>query len=156
MPSSHELYEQGCPFCGIVAAYPAPSNSCFSIPSTTDFDLPGGSSAYVILNTPHVIAFLDHAPISRGHVLVVVRQHREKLSDLKIEEGRALGSWLGIISRAAVGTVDPAGVDGKGGALKEDVGDWNVVQNNGTFEEHMWEAALAYEVLDVWRGTSVC
>lgn len=79
-----------------------------------------------------MLAFLDHAPISRGHVLLATRAHREKLSDVTVEEGRALGAWLGVVSRAVVGAVaegeaeeEGDGFEGAGG------GDWNVVQNNG-------------------------
>ncbi len=57
-------------------------------------------------------------------MLVVVRPHREKLSDVSVEEGEAVGRWLGVVSRAVVGAVREG--EGEG-----DVGDWNVVQNNG-------------------------
>lgn len=63
-------------------------------------------------------------------MLVVVREHREKLGDVRVAEGEAVGRWLGVVSRAVVGAV--AGVErggGEGGDV--DVGDWNVVQNNG-------------------------
>lgn len=60
-------------------------------------------------------------PITQGHVLVVPRPHREKLGDLKGHEGASLGQWLPAISRAVMR------------ALGKEGGDWNVVQNNGTF-----------------------
>ena len=61
-------------------------------------------------------------------MLVTTRQHRRKLDDVSVEEGRALGVWLGILSRTVVGCVQS-----KDGEVvnKSDVGDWNVVQNNG-------------------------
>lgn len=65
---------------------------------------------------------------------MVVREHREKLSDVRVEEGEAVGRWLGVVSRAVVGAVKE---DEKGGGVEDgegedvDVGDWNVVQNNG-------------------------
>lgn len=66
-----------------------------------------------------------------------------------MQEGEAVGRWLGVVSRAVVGAVSGEGEGGRkrergesrdgvrreeeededGG--KEDVGDWNVVQNNG-------------------------
>lgn len=110
-----------CPFCALVAAYP-PSPVPYSPPPAPP--TPTSPTAHVILSTPHLLAFLDHAPISRGHVLVVVRAHREKLGDVTTVEGRCLGGWLGVVSRAVMGVVR----EGDGG----DVGDWNVVQNNGS------------------------
>jgi hypothetical protein len=67
-------------------------------------------------------------------VLVVVREHREKLGDVKIVEGEAMGRWLGVVSRAAVGAVRDADDEVDAGEVGDevDVGDWNVVQNNGT------------------------
>ncbi len=69
-------------------------------------------------------------------MLVVVRNHREKLGDVGVEEGAEVGRWLGVVSRAVVGSVreDELGRDGEEARKGEgDVGDWNVVQNNGTF-----------------------
>ncbi len=70
-------------------------------------------------------------------MLVVVREHREKLGDVRVEEGEAVGRWLGVVSRAVVGAVKGGGGEeeegeAKGGIVDVDVGDWNVVQNNGT------------------------
>ena len=83
----------------------------------------------MLLSTPHLIAFLDHAPISRGHVLIATRCHRDKLSDVSVQEGMAMGKWLSIVSRAVM-----MGATGRQSdeAKEVEVGDWNVVQNNGT------------------------
>lgn len=64
---------------------------------------------------------------------MVVREHREKLSDVRVEEGEAVGRWLGVVSRAVVGAVkeDERGGVEEGEGEDVDVGDWNVVQNNG-------------------------
>ena len=121
-----DLYPVTCPFCKILDFYPAPSSSTGIIPTGSSPDAP---LAYVILNTPQVVAFLDHAPISRGHVLVIIREHREKIADLRVKEGQAIGSWLGVLSRAVIGAVAPPDEDAE--KLKDDVGDWNIVQNNG-------------------------
>ena len=51
----------GCLFCSIVA---------------------GETPADVVLDTPVVIAFLDHRPLFPGHTLVVPRAHVETLRDL--------------------------------------------------------------------------
>lgn len=79
---------------------------------------------------------------------MVVRGHREKLGDVRVEEGEAVGRWLGVVSRAVVGAVrwsrgvggveeededERMGGVGNGEGKDVDVGDWNVVQNNGRF-----------------------
>ena len=72
-------------------------------------------------------------------MLVVVRNHREKLGDVTSREGAELGRWLGVVSRAAVGSLredlNRGGEEGDGEDVDVDVdvdvGDWNVVQNNG-------------------------
>jgi histidine triad (HIT) family protein len=51
----------GCLFCSIVA---------------------GETPADVVLETPTVVAFLDHRPLFPGHTLVVPRAHFETLRDL--------------------------------------------------------------------------
>ena len=76
---------------------------------------------------------------------MVVREHREKLGDVRVEEGEAVGRWLGVVSRAVVGAVkegewegEAESREGEGEDVDADadaeVGDWNVVQNNGRFE----------------------
>lgn len=122
-----------CPFCGIASANPpTPSPSILPSPSPSPSS-PAPPKSYLLLSTRHVLAFLDHAPISRGHVLLATRAHREKLSDVTVEEGRALGAWLGVVSRAVV-----AGVrDGEA-----EVGDWNVVQNNGNLSPRPFSSLL--------------
>ena len=51
----------GCLFCSIVA---------------------GERPAEFVLDTPGVVAFLDHRPLFKGHTLVVPRMHVETLRDL--------------------------------------------------------------------------
>lgn len=65
------------------------------------------------------MAFLDILPIAMGHVLVIPREHREKLKDITGSQGAALGAWLPVVSRATMR------------ALGRAEGDWNIVQNNG-------------------------
>jgi len=50
-----------CTFCAIVA---------------------GEIDAHIVLDTPDVVAFLDHRPLFEGHTLVVPRAHVETLRDL--------------------------------------------------------------------------
>lgn len=87
-------------------------------------------------------------PITRGHVLLTPRQHREKLSHCKTSEAAVLGAWLGVLSRAvmrgvgalALGLAESDTKETKQQLIEqeeekeEEVGavqDWNVVQNNG-------------------------
>jgi len=55
---------QGCLFCSIVA---------------------GETPAPIVLDTPEVLAFLDHRPLFPGHCLLAPRSHHETLSDLPEE-----------------------------------------------------------------------
>lgn len=54
----------GCLFCRIVA---------------------GEEDAAVVLETPDTVAFLDHRPVFKGHVLLVPRRHVVTLPDLPAE-----------------------------------------------------------------------
>jgi histidine triad (HIT) family protein len=66
----------------------------------------------------HVIAFLDIAPLSRGHVLVVPKEERERLHELSPQSAEALGRALRAVAAAVVKATGCA--------------DYNVLQNNGT------------------------
>jgi len=52
--------------------------------ATCPFDaiIRGDTPATVILETENTLAFLDHRPLFRGHVLLVTKQHLTLLSDL--------------------------------------------------------------------------
>jgi histidine triad (HIT) family protein len=50
-----------CAFCAVVAG-----------------DVP----AHVVLDEEHVVAFLDHRPVFKGHVLLVPRRHVDTLTEL--------------------------------------------------------------------------
>ncbi|ODM22684.1 hypothetical protein SI65_00273 [Aspergillus cristatus] len=78
------------------------------------------SHAYLILSTKSVLAFLDIMPLTRGHVLVVPREHYGTVGDVGVTAGRELGQWIPIISRAVMRTL-----------FGDSEAHWNVVQNNG-------------------------
>jgi histidine triad (HIT) family protein len=42
----------------------------------------GGAGAHFVLDTPDVVAFLDHRPLFPGHTLVMPRKHIPTLRDL--------------------------------------------------------------------------
>jgi diadenosine tetraphosphate (Ap4A) HIT family hydrolase len=82
-------------------------------------------SAYPVLSTPTVIAFLDIAPVSPGHILLCPRRHCLKATDMAIAEAAALGVWLPILTRAVLKVL---------GTTTEDAS-WNIIQANGKFLE---------------------
>ena len=158
--------DPGCPFCAIASAHPpclpsstTPYNSPASSESSSGTSIsadPG--TAFVLLSTPLILAFLDHAPITRGHVLIVTRQHRGKLDEVTIEEGRALGAWMGVLSRTVVGSVQLGTqyLDTRENGQCS-VTDWNIVNNNGLAPamclSQVWETCGSPRILTTRRGT---
>ena len=65
----------------------------------------------------HVFAFLDIAPLSRGHVLVVPREERAMLHELSDGAAAALGRALPRVARAVMAATGAS--------------HYNVLQNNG-------------------------
>ncbi|KAK2737169.1 G2/mitotic-specific cyclin [Myotisia sp. PD_48] len=135
LPGTNRTMASHCAFCAVAEASqpfsPTSPPSSHTLPSS---DGPGGQvfapeqpAAFLILSTKRILAFLDIMPLTRGHVLVVPRKHYQTLGDVGIHDSRLLGQWLPIISRVVVRTVLGEGVDEHG----ENVGHWNVVQNNG-------------------------
>jgi histidine triad (HIT) family protein len=51
-------------------------------PCPFDAVIRGDAPATIILETENTLAFLDHRPLFRGHVLLVTKQHLTLLSDL--------------------------------------------------------------------------
>lgn len=51
-------------------------------------------SCFLVLSAPSVMAFLDILPMTRGHLLVTVRGHREKIHDLTGGEGGEVGEFF--------------------------------------------------------------
>jgi len=106
-----------CPFCHIASTNPPTSPALPPVLHPhSERTIP---FAHVVLSTPVTLAFLDHMPLSPGHLLVIPRTHHAKISDVSEEEARELGLWVSRLSRVL------ARVTG--------TGDWNLVQNNGLF-----------------------
>jgi diadenosine tetraphosphate (Ap4A) HIT family hydrolase len=82
-------------------------------------------AAYPVLSTPVVVAFLDIAPLSRGHVLLCPRRHCAKSTDMTVAESAALGIWLPILTKAVLKAVDPEG--------SLETASWNIIQANGSY-----------------------
>lgn len=74
------------------------------------------------------MAFLDIAPVSRGHLVLVPRKHEEMLTQYKSEEAAIIGFWLPIVSRGVMRGVfggelgKKHEIEGKG---------WDIVNANG-------------------------
>ena len=77
-----------CPFCAVV-----------------DGDQPAG----VVLDDEIAVAFLDHRPVFKGHVLVVPRVHVETLTDLPVD---AVGPFFERVQRVAEAVQGGLEVDG--------------------------------------------
>jgi len=75
----------GCLFCSIVA---------------------GEVEADTVLETEHVVGFLDHRPVFKGHVLLVPREHVVTLPDLPARLRDPLleaGQWLATAMLTGLG-----------------------------------------------------
>jgi len=103
-----------CPFCMIAGTIPPASE-----PKVLTTPL---GSAYPVLSTSLVIAFLDIAPVTPGHILLCPRRHCEKATDMTVAESAAMGVWLPILTRALLKVLD---------ATTEDAS-WNIIQANGS------------------------
>jgi histidine triad (HIT) family protein len=79
-----------CLFCGIVAG---------SIP------------ARVVYEDEHSIAFLDIAPATRGHTLLIPRAHADDLLGLDAAAARDLGGSLLAVAQQVEARLQPAGLN---------------------------------------------
>ncbi len=77
----------------------------------------GQIPCYKLHEDEWVVAFLDIAPLSVGHCLVVPKAHYETLDRMPAEWAGACAAVLPRLSRAVVAATAAAG--------------WNVLQNNG-------------------------
>jgi histidine triad (HIT) family protein len=79
-----------CVFCAIVA---------------------GRGAAHRLVEDEHTVSFLNIAPATLGHALVVPRRHAEGLWDLGDEELARVARAAGRVARLLRGALDPAGVN---------------------------------------------
>lgn len=87
------------------------------VPTIFQKIIAGEIPCHRVFENEHVLAFLDVAPLSAGHTLVVPKEQAAFLHELTPECGAALGEALVLISRAIVKTTG--------------VSQYNVLQNNG-------------------------
>ncbi|MFB6294143.1 MAG: HIT family protein [Candidatus Nanohaloarchaea archaeon] len=88
--------DDGCPFCQIVK---------------------GKMDAHVVAETGDALAFLDVNPVSKGHTLVIPKQHADELTDLDTGGAAAVFSLVRDLSAAMEDGLRPEGI--------------NVLQSNG-------------------------
>jgi histidine triad (HIT) family protein len=69
----------------------------------------GTLPAAMVLETDHVVAFLDHRPLQPGHVLVVPRTHYAALEELPESEVAPLFVAVQRLSRAVESAVQAEG-----------------------------------------------
>jgi histidine triad (HIT) family protein len=69
----------------------------------------GDVHAHVVLDDPTVVAFLDHRPVFKGHVLVIPREHYVTLPDLPVP---LLTDVFVAVQRCATAMVDGLGAQG--------------------------------------------
>ena len=95
----------------------APHPSIETNPTIFGKILRGEIPCHTVYEDDHVLAFLDIAPLSPGHVLVIPKEHAATLADLSDDSSAAIGRVLPRLCRA-VATV--SGTE-----------NCNVLQNNG-------------------------
>jgi histidine triad (HIT) family protein len=69
----------------------------------------GSQTAAVVLDDAVVVAFLDHRPVFKGHVLVVPKAHVKTLADLPVD---AVGPFFERVQRIAVAVQEGLEADG--------------------------------------------
>ena len=85
----------------------------------------------------HVLAFLDVAPLSKGHVLVIPKEATSSLHELSIQSGAALGAALVTVAKAVVKAT---------GAT-----DYNILQNNGA-DAHQAVFHVHFHIIPTYSG----
>lgn len=88
--------------------------------SQTVFDkiLDGELPCHKVYEDEHVLAFLDIAPLTEGHTLVIPKERKAFLHELSDEQSAAIGRVLPRLARAVMNAT---------GATA-----YNILQNNGT------------------------
>ena len=90
-----------------------------------------------VYENDHVLAFLDVAPLSKGHVLVIPKEATSSLHELSTESGAALGAALVTVAEAVVKAT---------GAT-----DYNILQNNGV-DAHQAVFHVHFHIIPTFSG----
>jgi histidine triad (HIT) family protein len=78
----------------------------------------GEAAAHTVLETPELVAFLDHRPVFKGHVLLMPREHIATLPDLP---PALRDPFLAAAQRLAAAMVSGLGAQGSFVALNNTV-----------------------------------
>ncbi len=78
----------------------------------------GTLSVVTVFSSPETVAFLDHRPVFKGHVLVVPRAHVPVLADLPPAD---VGPFFVVVQRLAVAVEEGLGAGGSFVALNNKV-----------------------------------
>jgi histidine triad (HIT) family protein len=97
----------------------------------------GEIPCYKVYEDDHVLAFLDVAPLSKGHVLVIPKEAASSLHELSKESGAAIGAALVTVADAVVKAT---------GATN-----YNVLQNNGA-EAHQAVFHVHFHIIPTYSG----
>lgn len=71
----------------------------------------GRAAAHRLVEDEHTVSFLNIAPATAGHALVVPRRHADGLWDLEDEEHAQVARTAGRVARLLRDALDPAGVN---------------------------------------------
>lgn len=97
----------------------------------------GEIPCHKVYENDHVLAFLDVAPLSKGHVLVIPKEAASSLHELSLESGAALGAALVLVANAVVKAT---------GATN-----YNVLQNNGA-DAHQAVFHVHFHIIPTFSG----
>jgi histidine triad (HIT) family protein len=119
---------EGCVFCAIVG---------------------GRAPAHRLLEDEHTVSFLNIAPATLGHALVVPRRHADDLWELEDDEHAQVARAAGRVARLLRAALEPAGVNlvhATGAAA------WQSVFH---FHLHVVPRYRADELQVMWQATPV-
>ena len=71
----------------------------------------GELPSHKVYEDDQVLAFLDIAPVSRGHILVIPKEHTESLLTMTAEQTAVLFSVAQKIAKAIEQALDPQGIN---------------------------------------------
>ena len=97
----------------------------------------GDILCHKVYEDEHVLAFLDVAPLSKGHVLVIPKESTSSLHELSLECGAALGAALVLVAGAVVKAT---------GATN-----YNILQNNGA-DAHQAVFHVHFHIIPTFSG----
>ena len=106
---------------------------------STIFDkiLDGDIPCHRVYEDEHVLAFLDVAPLSKGHTLVIPKERRAHLHELSDDASAAIGRVLPRVARAVMGATGAS--------------DYNVLQNNGA-GAHQAVMHVHFHIIPKWKN----